>query len=128
MDKIVQLTQHKEIEYAVDKGKFIGNYKCHCNSLDYALKHPMDVSCIVGCLQVFNDETGVAHFVVKLHNGDIIDPTYGGLSSRLYSHIVPIEEYKVSTFKPNRELINLKQHLYDQLPWSSKLFHSPNNT
>jgi len=127
MDKIVELHQHIDAVYPIDKGKYLGNYKCHCNSLSYALRHPNDVKCILGCLQVFSDQTGVAHFVVKLYDGTIIDPTYGNLATTQYSYLLPLQEYKINSFSPNRELINLKKYLFNQLPWHRRLFSSHNN-
>ena len=127
MNNIVDLLQHIDVVYPIDKGKYLGNYKCHCNSLSYALRHPKSVDCIIGCLQVFSDGTGVAHFVVKCYDGTIIDPSYGNLSTTSYEYLLPIEEYKVSTFSPNRELLNLKAYLYNQLPWYTKLFTRKSN-
>ena len=113
--------QHREIIKCKPKGKYLGNYKCHANSLSYALRHP-NVVAIVGVMQVFNDATGVAHFIVKLDDGTYLDPTYGNLSEVLYEYCIVIEEYKVDTFNPNRELQNLKDYLYSLQPWYSKLF------
>ena len=124
MDKIVELLQYIAPKTPINKGKFMGNYKCHVNSLSYALKHSKNVKCIVGCLQVFNDSSGVAHFVVKLNNGDLIDPTYGRVSSTMYAYLLPLQEYEVTTFSPNRELTNLKDHLHNQLPWLHRMFTS----
>jgi hypothetical protein len=123
---IIDKIKHKEIHKAVDKHKFLGNRKCHINSLDYAISHK-NVSKILGCIQVFNEGDTVAHFVVKLNDGTIIDPTYGRMSSRMYKHLVIITEYDINTFEPTRELNNLKEYIYDLLPWYVKLFKSPND-
>lgn len=118
-----RVTAHLEIEKPMDKGDYIGNQRCHKNSLNYALKKKQS-SEILGCLQIFDDSSMVAHFVVKMNNGDIIDPTFGRLSSTSYSYLIVIESYKISTFNPNRELTNLKKYIYNLLPWYLKLFTS----
>jgi hypothetical protein len=117
---------YKEISKAILAGNYIGNYKCHMNSLNYALKHPKKVKAIVGCIQVFKDDSICAHFVVQLHNGDIIDPTYGRLADT-YGYLIEIEHYAVNSFNPDRELNNLKRHLYYKLPWYRRIFASPLN-
>ena len=125
-EKIVEILSYKQTLKPLDKGTYIGNYKCHFNSLSYALSK-RGVSCIVGGVQVFYDGTGVAHFIVKLNNGTYIDPTFGNVTSKAYSHFIPLEEYNIKTFKPNRELLNLKFYLYSLLPWYLKLFVSKND-
>ena len=109
--------------------RYIGNDRCQANALSYARKHPTKVNCIVGCLQVFDDSTdhsAVAHFVVKLNDGTYIDPTYGNMTD-LYWYLIPIEEYQISKFNPNRELTNLKRHLHNLLPWWLRLITTPDN-
>lgn len=115
-------TAHYEISKAEDRLDYIGNYKCHNNSLNYALKKPHKVDKILGCLQIFNDSTSVVHFVVRLNDGTILDPTYGRISSVAYSHLIVIQEYNIKGFHPNRELTNLKKYMYNQLPWYLRIF------
>jgi hypothetical protein len=122
MKYLVTKFAHKDILHAVDKGIYLGNRKCHVNSLSYARRHPTKVKQIIGCLQVFDDNTGVAHFVVELKDGTILDPTFGNMSSTMYKYVVPLEYYTVAGFSPTRDLVNLKAFLYDQLPWYHKLF------
>ncbi len=118
---------HREIIKPINKGRFIGNYQCHVNSLSYAKRNIDKCSKILGCAQVFSDGGVVAHFVVKLKNGDIIDPTYGNVSENMYSYLIVIESYNIDTFKPTRELTELKLYLYSRLPWYKKLFTNKNN-
>lgn len=128
MDTIVKLHQHIEpLPQPLDRGKYIGNQRCHINSLSYALKNPKQVKSIIGCLQVFSDKSGVAHFVVELNDGTIIDTTYGNCVSKLYLYLIPIERYSPDAFKPNRDLRNLKAHLHRQLPWYIRWFTSADN-
>ena len=117
LDKI----NHKDTVKAINKGEYLGNQQCHVNSLSYALSHKK-ANKILGCVQVFGDDSTVAHFVVLLANGKIIDPTYGRMASRMYSYLVIIEEYEISNFSPTRELTNLKDYMYGLLPWYIKIF------
>jgi hypothetical protein len=112
---------HKEVIRAEDKLNYLGNLKCHNNCLNYALKTDK-VEKILGCVQVFEGGDLVAHFVVRLKDGSILDPTFGRLSSISYSYLIVIEEYNVNSFSPDRELTNLKLHLYNLLPWYLKIF------
>ena len=120
---IPEQLKHKEIIKCTPKGKYIGNYKCHVNYLSYALRHPDKVKSIVGVLQVFNDSEGVAHFVLEMIDGTYYDPTYGNMSGILDSYCIPIEYYKVESFKPNRELQNLKDYLFSLRHWFYRLTH-----
>ena len=115
--------KHKEIIKCTPKGKYVGNYKCHVNCLSYALRHPDKVKSIVGVLQVFNDSEGVAHFILEMVDGTYHDPTYGNMSGILDSYCIPIEYYKVESFKPNRELQNLKDYLFSLRHWFYRLTH-----
>ena len=121
---ILEKLQHRSIINAVDRLNYLGNYKCHNNSLNYALKYPEKVKAILGCAQVFNDDGVAAHFVVKLKNGTIVDPTFGRLTSVAYSYLIQIESYTITEFKPERELVNLKKHLFSLAPWYARLFSS----
>ena len=120
---IPEQLKHKEIIKCTPKGKYIGNYKCHVNCLSYALRHPDKVKSIVGVLQVFNDSEAVAHFVLEMADGTYYDPTYGNMSGILDSHCIPIEYYKVESFKPTRELQNLKDYLFSLRHWFYRLTH-----
>ena len=120
---IPEQLKHKEIIKCTPKGKYAGNYKCHINCLSYALRHPDKVKSIVGVLQVFNDSEGVAHFVLEMVDGTYYDPTYGNMSGVLDSYCIPIEYYKVESFKPNRELQNLKDYLFSLRHWFYRLTH-----
>ena len=120
---IPEQLKHKEIIKCTPKGKYIGNYKCHVNCLSYALRHPDKVKSIVGVLQVFNDSEGVAHFILEMIDGTYYDPTYGNMSGILDSYCIPIEYYKVESFKPTRELQNLKDYLFSLRHWFYRLTH-----
>ena len=120
---IPEQLKHKEIIKCTPKGKYIGNYKCHVNCLSYALRHPDKVKSIVGVLQVFYDSEGVAHFILEMTDGTYYDPTYGNTSGILDSHCIPIEYYKVESFKPTRELQNLKDYLFSLRHWFYRLTH-----
>lgn len=122
MANIPKSLEHKEIIQCKPKGKYIGNYKCHVNCLSYARRHPDKVKSIVGVAQVFNDHSCVAHFIIQLLDGTYIDPTYGNMTKELYKYCIPIEYYNVSTFKPSRELQNLKDYLFSLTPWYFRLF------
>ena len=115
--------KHKEIIKCTPKGKYIGNYKCHINCLSYSLRHPDKVKSIVGVLQVFNDSEGVAHFILEMVDGTYSDPTYGNMSGIMDSYCIPIEYYKVESFKPTRELQNLKDYLFSLRHWFYRLTH-----
>ena len=120
---IPEQLKHKEIIKCTPKGKYIGNYKCHVNCLSYALRHPDKVKSIVGVLQVFYDSEGVAHFVLEMVDGTYHDPTYGNMSGIMDSYCIPIEYYKVESFKPVRELQNLKDYLFSLRHWFHRLTH-----
>ena len=120
---IPEQLKHKEIIKCTPKGKYIGNYKCHVNCLSYALRHPDKVKSIVGVLQVFNDSECVAHFILEMADGTYYDPTYGNMSGILDSYCIPIEYYKVESFKPTRELQNLKDYLFSLRHWFYRLTH-----
>lgn len=113
---------HREIIKCKPMGKYLGNYKCHANCLSYALRKG-NVSKIIGVAQIFNDESCVTHFILLLIDGTYIDPTYGNLTNVMYSHNIIIEEYEVDTFNPNRELNNLRNYIFNLLPWYHRLFH-----
>ena len=115
--------KYKEIIKCTPRGKYIGNRKCHINCLSYALRHPDKVKSIVGVLQVFNDSESVAHFVLEMADGTYYDPTYGNMSGILDSYCIPIEYYKVESFKPTRELQNLKDYLFSLRHWFYRLTH-----
>ena len=115
--------KHREIIKCTPKGKYLGNYKCHVNCLSYALRHPDKVKSIVGVLQVFDDSEGVAHFILEMVDGTYYDPTYGNMSGILDSYCIAIEYYKVESFKPDRELQNLKDYLFSLRHWFYKLTH-----
>lgn len=119
--KIPIQLQIKDVINCTPKGKYVGNQNCQVNALSYALRHS-NADKIVGVLQVFNDHTGVAHFIVKLKDGTYIDPTYGNMSGVMDSYHIAIEEYAIESFKPNRELQNLKEYLYNLQPWYFNLF------
>lgn len=120
---IPEQLKHKEIIKCTPKGKYIGNYKCHVNCLSYALRHPDKVKSIVGVLQVFNDSEAVAHFILEMADGTYYDPTYGNMSGIMDSYCIPIEYYKVESFKPVRELQNLKDYLFSLRHWFYRLTH-----
>ena len=120
---IPEQLKHKEIIKCTPRGKYIGNYKCHINCLSYSLRHPDKVKSIVGVLQVFNDSEGVAHFVLEMVDGTYYDPTYGNMSGIMDSYCIPIEYYKVESFKPVRELQNLKDYLFSLRHWFYRLTH-----
>lgn len=124
MGNVPKSLTHREIINCKPRGIYIGNYRCHVNCLSYARKHPKKVKYIVGVAQVFNDNTCVAHFIIQLIDGTYIDPTYGNMTKQLYSYCIPIEYYDVSTFKPNRELQNLKDYLFSLQPWYYRLFRT----
>lgn len=113
---------HKEYIQCTPKGKYLGNYKCHVNCLSYALRHQTKVKSIVGVMQVFSDQTGVAHFILEMVDGTYYDPTYGNMSGVLDSYCIPIEHYKISSFIPSRELDNLKAYLFSLRPWYYRWF------
>ena len=121
--KVPLSLQHREIIKCVPKGKYIGNYKCHVNCLSYALRHPTKVKSIVGVMQVFSDNYGVAHFVLEMIDGTYYDPTYGNMSGILDSYCIPIEYYKIETFKPDRELGNLQNYINSLNPWYHRWFN-----
>ena len=108
---------HKEVIKCIPKGKYLGNYMCHVNSLSYALRNPTKVESIVGVVQVFSSGDCCAHFIVKLKDGTYIDPTYGNMSGTLDSYHIPIETYSIQSFSPNRELQNLKDYIKQLQPW-----------
>ena len=121
--KVPLSLQHKEIIKCVPKGKYIGNDRCHVNCLSYALRHPTKVKSIVGVAQVFSSNECVAHFVLEMTNGTYFDPTYGNMSGVLDSYCIPIEYYKVNSFKPNRELTNLQNYINSLNPWYHRWFN-----
>lgn len=121
---IPEQLKHKEIIKCISKGKYIGNNRCHVNCLSYALRHRTKVKSIVGVMQVFSDQTGVAHFVLALTDGTYFDPTYGNMSGILDSYCIPIEYYSIDTFNPNRELANLQNYLFSLRPKTYQLFNS----
>lgn len=122
MKALTNLLSYKDAIVPKDEGIYIGNYRCHVNALSYYLLHKEDVKAIVGGLQVFNDESSVAHFIIQLNDNTYIDPTYGNMVSTLYSYFLPVEYYKPDTYNPGRELSNLKSYLGSLLPWYLKLF------
>jgi len=113
--------QIKDVIKCTPKGKYIGNQKCHINALSYALEYS-NADKIVGVLQVFNSRTTVAHFIVKLKDGTYIDPTYGNMSGVLDKYHIAIEEYSIDSFKPDKDLQNLKDYIYNLQPWYFNLF------
>lgn len=113
---------YREICNPIDEGDYLGNQKCHANCLNYALKHPENVDKILGCMQVFAEDEAYTHFVVRLKDGRIIDPTYGRLASKSGFYLIVIEEYNVDGFVPDRELDNLKKFFYSHHTWWQKLF------
>lgn len=115
-----QLINNKKIKCA-PIGSYIGNRKCHNNSLSYALNNT-SVTAIVAVAQVFSDNTCVAHFIVKLKNGAYIDPTYGNLTGELDEYLIEIKEYSIENFDPIKELIYLKNYLFNLQPWYIRLF------
>lgn len=123
MGKIPEALKHREIIKCVQKGKYIGNRKCHVNCLSYANRHPEKVVSIIGTAQIFKDDYCVAHFILKMDDGTYFDPTYGNMSGILDSYQIQIEEYKIENFSPDRELDNLKEYLYNLNPWLWRLFN-----
>ena len=121
--KVPAQLQHREIIKCTPKGKYIGNYKCHVNCLSYALRHPTKVKAIVGVAQVFSDNYCVAHFILEMIDGTYYDPTYGNMSGILDSYCIPIEYYKIETFKPDRELGNLQNYINSLNPWYHRWFN-----
>lgn len=121
--KVPLSLQHKEIIKCVPKGKYIGNDRCHVNCLSYALRHPTKVKSIVGVAQVFSDNECIAHFVLEMIDGTYYDPTYGNMSGIMYSYCIPIEYYKIDSFKPNRELGNLQNYINSLNPWYHRWFN-----
>ena len=120
---ILKQLKHKEIIKCTPKGKYIGNYKCHVTCLSNPLRNTDKVRSIVGVLQVFNDSECVAHFILEMADGTYFDPTYGNMSGILDSYCIPIEYYKVESFKPDRELQNLKDYLFSLRHWFYRLTH-----
>ena len=110
-NKRVKVTQKKNMQY-------IGNFKCHSNSLSYAIKHKKKVKCIVGGVQVFTDCV-VAHFIVEMKDGTYIDPTYGNVSD-MYDSFIIVEKYKPKDFQPLDELMNMKRTMYHLLTKEQK--------
>ena len=113
----------KEIIKCTPKGKYAGKYKCHINCLSYALRHPDKVKRIVGVLQVFYNSECVAHFILEMADGTYYDPTYGNMSGTMDSYCIPIGYYKVESFKPARELQNLKDYIFSLRHWLYRLTH-----
>lgn len=105
---------------------YIGNNRCHINCLSYCTLNKTKVKSIVGCLQVYSDNSTCAHFIVELKDGSFIDPTFGNMT-KLYSYVIPIEKYNPEEFAPNRELQNLKNYVHSLLPWYLRLTNSKNN-
>lgn len=107
--------------YSPKKLNFIGNYKCHLNCLSYALKHSKKVKNIVSGIQMFDDDA-VAHFIIELKNGKYIDITYGNVAYALYSDFIIVKKYNdFSNFNAGRELDNMKEYIYNMLPFYLKL-------
>ena len=107
-----------------DNLRFIGNYKCHLNSLSYAVKHSEKVKSIVGGIQIFSDDL-VAHFIIELNTGEYIDVTYGNLAYTLYEDFVIVKKWHWQEFNAGLELMNMKEHIYDLLPFHLKLLTNP---
>jgi len=122
-DKIPVQLKHKESIICIPSGRYIGNYKCHINCLSYSKMYPKNIDSIIGVAQVYNDYTCCAHFILKMKDGTYFDPTYGNMADKLYKYNIFIESYDVSSFSPNRELQNLKDHLYNMRSWWYKLTH-----
>jgi len=111
----VQPTPNTELRY-------IGNRRCHINSLSYAKTEPK-VKKIIGCLQVFNCGYSCVHFVVEMLNGDIVDPTFGNMISE-YDYIIELKEYKIEEFKPRTELNELKREIFLEHNFFKRAFNS----
>lgn len=108
-----------------DNLTYKGNYKCHLNCLSYAVKHSKKVKSIVGGIQIFSDDT-VAHFIIELNTGEFIDVTYGNLAYSLYNDFVIVKRYDWQEFNAGQELANIKEHIYELLPFYLRLFTNPN--
>lgn len=123
MNKIPSQLDHKEYIKCTPVGVFMGNNKCHWNCLSWSLRNKTKAKCIVGVGQVFSDGTMVAHFVVELNDGTYIDPSIGNLAGVYDDYLIPIEKYNIDTFKPNRELVNLKEYLFSLRSFWFRLLH-----
>lgn len=108
-----------------DNLKYIGNYKCHLNSLSYAVKHSEKVKSIVGGIQIFSDDV-VAHFIIELNTGEYIDVTYGNLAYALYEDFVIVKKWNWQEFNAGGELMSMKQYIYDLLPFHLKILTNAN--
>lgn len=123
-DKIPDQLKRKETIKCVPSGRYMGNYKCHVNCLSYAKMYPRNIDSIIGVAQVYNDDTCCAHFILKMKDNTYFDPTYGNMADTLYKYNIFIERYEVSRFNPNRELQNLKEHLYSMRSFWHKMIYS----
>jgi len=114
-DRILKKFKHnKKVKLKAKKNiQYIGNFKCHTNSLSYAVKHKSKVKCIVGGLQVFTDCV-VAHFIVKMKDGTYIDPTYGNMIG-MYESFIEVKKYTIKEFAPTDDLMDMKRIIYNQL-------------
>lgn len=101
---------------------YVGNKRCHMNCLSYYRANTQIVDKIIGVAQVFDDGKCVAHFVIKLKNGNYIDPTHGNISG-LYDSLIPLKEYKPESFNPYYELTSLKDYIFEMNPWYYRWFH-----
>ena len=111
--------QNKKVKLKAKKNmQYIGNFKCHTNSLSYAIKHKKKVKCIVGGLQVFTDDV-VAHFIVKMKDGTYIDPTYGNMIG-MYESFIEVKKYKIKEFNPIDALMDMKRTIYNNLTKEQK--------
>ena len=93
----------------------ICNYKCHLNCLSYAIKHRKAVKHIVGGIQVIDNQY-IAHFIVKLKNGNYVDPTYGNVVDRGYDEFIPLKKYSITDFQPAKALPAIKKQIHSYLP------------
>ena len=81
---------------------------------------------VIGNIYVAQIAYGKLRFILKMDDGTYFDPTYGNMSGILDSYHIPIEEYKIDNFSPNRELTNLQKYLYNLNPWLWRFFFKNN--
>jgi hypothetical protein len=93
------------------KGKYIGNRHCHINSLSYALRHKK-AKYILLCAQEFSNQW-VAHCVVEMEDGTVIDPTYGNMVED-YIGLKMLRKHTIDGFEPR-----------DRLAFTTKMAQQP---
>jgi len=110
--KAREALKYKSIQ-VTSRGSYIGNRKCHINSLSFARNNPGAM--IISCIQIFEDSYPIAHFIVK-KDGKYFDPTMGNMIDLTQKYLF-VKEMSPEIFEPINELIKAKKNIHKQMPW-----------